>query len=133
MPEAYMFFNMVRSLSVSFPILKSAHLKIFPESASYKAIDEDVRNLTKRPKVMARLEDPSTFELDVECTYLGFDTLPLSFRGRRESFHLYGGDIVSRGKAMGIPLDEGWWRNIQLLMRGHVLAGPASDTDITSV
>ena len=51
----------------------------------------------------------------------GLDNLPFRLRNGRESFSLSGDQVQSRGKALGIPITETWWMNIQLLMHGHVL------------
>ena len=53
--------------------------------------------------------------------FTGLDNLPLRLRNGRESFSLSGDQIQSRGKALGIPITETWWMNIQLLMHDHVL------------
>ena len=35
---------------------------------------------------------------------------------------LGGSDVVSREKAIGFPLGQGWWMNIHLRMMGQVIA-----------
>ncbi len=57
----------------------------------------------------------------LKLTFLGLDDVPMRLRNGTEIFSLQGSDIVSRGKALGIPLGQGgWWINVHLRMHAHV-------------
>ena len=76
----------------------------------------------KSSQLKAREEDRPKFEPNVETSFPGLDNLPLRLRnGSRQSFSLSGDQVQSRGKALGIPITETWWMNIQLLTHAYVL------------
>lgn len=94
-------------------------LQINSHNTRYTGITEEFAKLTGRKKLKARQDFPEKFTDNVGPTFPGLDKLP--DRIRNGTIELSGSDIQSRGKAMGIPLGDNWWINVQLALHGHFI------------
>ena len=128
---------MQRRLENAFPNPGTFRLKIYEENSRHQGVDDEISELRRKEKVKAPMQDPAKFGPNVNATFPGIDdlsfmlrngltfpgidNLPLMLRNGHQTFSLLGSDIVSRGKAIGIPLGGEWWLNIDLRMHGHVV------------
>ena len=119
-PEAFTYFDMQRRLAVAFPSHENFTLRVFEENGRHSGTG-DAASLTGLAKQKARKADRSKLKPNAERSFPGLENLPLRLRNGSQSFSLCGDQIQSRGKALGIPIAEDWWMNIQLLMQGHVV------------
>ena len=86
----------------------------------------------------ARLGDPVKFEPNVKAafpgiddsslmlrddlTFVGIDDPTVRLRRGQQIISFQGSDIISRGKAIGIPLGNNWWLNVHLRIHDYVVA-----------
>ena len=82
---------MQRRLAKAIPSPQSYKIKINPNNAGHKGIDEETKILRRKNKTAARLEQPDRFEPDVEKTFPGIAAVPKEIL--EESFKLRGYDI----------------------------------------
>ena len=120
MPEGFTYFDMQRRLERAIPDENLFTLEIFERGAGYIAVDDISKALRRSAKIKAREQNPGHFVPHLSHTFPGFDMLPAAIRDGVVS--LSGSDIKSRGKALGIRLQDGYWINIHLRMHGHVVA-----------
>lgn len=111
---------MQRRLQRSIPEQNLFRLEIFERGAGYIAVNDTSRALRRKDKIKAREQNPAHFAPYLSHTFPGFDMLPVAIS--QGLISLSGSDIESRGKALGIPLKDGYWINIHLRMHGHVVA-----------
>ena len=122
MPEAFTYYDMYRRLAFAFPYEENFRLRINETKTRHQGLTEETRDLTRKDKMQARKDDPTLFGADVEGTFPGIESLPRDIRDGSRCFSLSGKSIKSRGKAMGVPICDGWWLRIHLRMHGHILA-----------
>ena len=127
MPEGFTYHDMRRRIVAAFPDREKFSLRIYESSSRYNAVDEDAAKLNRKDGMKARHEDPSRFGSNLPATFPGLDQLPDGIRNG--TVELSDMDVVSRGKAIGIPIGSDWWISIHLRLHGHLVVITAKELE----
>ena len=107
MPEAFIYFDMLRRIASAIPDEQSFRLEAYTENGRTRITNQEISRLTGIAKAKAKAQQPELFEADVEATFPGLGEIPSQIKDR--PFKLAGSAVESHGKSLGTSLGNRYW------------------------